>query len=60
MNWNWKNILALAVFVLPMAYCEAINAKALAEIRIACISAGGEWRNTWGGTCVFNNKQNNN
>jgi hypothetical protein len=48
------------VFVLPMAYCEAINANALAEIRIACISAGGEWRNTWGGTCVFNNKQNNN
>lgn len=54
MKWiNWKNIIALSVFVTPLAYCNIKAERQRAAERIACIETGGEWRSIWGGTCEF-------
>ena len=51
---DWKAILALAVLVAPVAYCE-MNAQQLKSAeRVACIQAGGEWGSSWSGVgCRF-------
>ena len=44
---DWKAILALAVLVAPMAYCEMNLQSSKSAERIACIQAGGEWGKGW-------------
>jgi hypothetical protein len=52
---DWKAILALAVLVVPMAWCVADDgrqAKARdARIAEACLAAGHMWNSSWGGWC---------
>ena len=53
---DWKAILALAVLVAPLAYCETSHQSNRSAERIACIQAGGEWRTGLSGAgCQFNN-----
>jgi len=44
---NWKTILALAVFVTPLAYCEMDAKRQRSAEKIACIENGGVmgWKN---------------
>jgi hypothetical protein len=42
MEWlNWKTILALAVLVVPLAYCEMDAQRQRSAEKIACIEHGG-------------------
>lgn len=51
---DWKVIIALAILVTPMAYCEMDSRRSKATERVACIQAGGEWRTQWSGVgCRF-------
>lgn len=51
---DWKAILALAVLIAPMAYCEMNAQQSKSAERVACIQAGGEWRSSWSGVgCRF-------
>ena len=47
---NWKTILALTVFILPLAYCEIQRTEDESAVKIACIEKRGEWVR---GNCVF-------
>lgn len=49
---DWKAILALAVFVAPLAYCELSVQQARYDVKIACIENDGRWTAWHGGTCV--------
>lgn len=53
----WKEILALAVLVLPLAYCSVENTRETARTRsaieIACIEQRGELQY---GKCTFGTK----
>lgn len=50
---DWKTIIALAVLVLPIAYCEAAIQKQRSIEKIACFQEGGKWSIISGGTCTF-------
>ena len=51
---DWKAILALAVLVAPVAYCEMNAQQSKSAERVACIQAGGEWGSSWSGVgCKF-------
>ena len=50
---DWKIILALAVLVMPMAYCEMDRQRQSTIEKVACFEQGGEWTRVWGGTCKF-------
>lgn len=50
---DWKTIIALAILVLPIAYCEAVTQKQRSIEKIACFQEGGQWSSLWGGTCTF-------
>lgn len=50
---DWKTVLALAVLVAPLAYCEIDAQRQRTAEKIACIENGGKWRLYWGGTCEF-------
>lgn len=51
----WLAILASAIFITPMAYCQMQHDKSEANVRITCIEQRGRWDSSWGGTCVFGN-----
>lgn len=46
----WKPILAAAVLILPLAYCEIQRKEDETAVKIACIEKRGEWVR---GNCVF-------
>lgn len=50
---DWKAILALAVLVVPLAYCEIDRQRQQSNEKIVCFQEGGEWTNAWGSTCKF-------
>lgn len=47
---NWKTILALTVFILPLAYCDIKQTQGYYAAKIACIEKRGEWVR---GACNF-------
>ena len=49
-GYYWKTILALTVFILPLAYCEIKRTEDDSAVRIACIEKRGEWVR---GNCDF-------
>lgn len=50
---NWRNLLALSVLVIPLAYCQIRNTEAEATAKIECFKQHGNWSSYYGGTCEF-------
>lgn len=50
---DWKAILALAVLVTPVAYCQSAEEAAKREVQIECLKLGGEWTLGWYGNCTL-------
>lgn len=48
----WKNILALAILITPIAYCESESVKVRNQIQSDCQALRGEW-NVFGHYCEF-------
>jgi hypothetical protein len=50
---DWKAILALAVLVAPMAYCQSVDEAEKRKAQVECHRLSGEWTHAWGGRCYL-------